>query len=338
MVQQWLRKVSLTAADVGKDGIELSALRIVFTVNHIITNVPATLHARIYNLSKSTAQKLLDMKSVPVGMATPFSLGQGGDPNAAKVTLQAGYEGNFGIIFRGDLIQSKHGRESGTDTYVDLFAGDGDWAHTWGRINTTLAAGYLPRDVNDAFKQVAQPLGMTVTDLPDGTKQIAAPRGKTMYGMSRDFQSDLARTNELNCFPRFGQLEWLPQAASRPGDTVVVNATTGMVGMPTQTNFGLAVQMLLNPSVGPGALLKIDNKSIQLAEFQAGVNETFRSNKLVSQTLNANEDTDGAYKVLGVNHKGDTRGNDWYTEAECIATNPVGGQVIIPPQYGTAWL
>jgi len=302
-----------------------------------VLNQPATLQARIYNLSKATAQKLLSMKPIPTGSAPTGGAAGASDPNAAKITLQAGYDGNFGIIFKGDLIQAKKGRESGTDTFVDLFAGDGDWAHAWGRINTTLAAGYTPRDVNDAIGKAVGPYGQNVADLPQDVPQKAAPRGKAMYGMSREVQSDLAKTYELNGFPRFGQFEWLTQAASKPGEIVVVNSQTGMISMPTQTNFGVSVTMLLNPSVGPGALLKINNSSIQRAQFSAQPNNTFQNNFL-NNNLNADDDADGAYKVLGVDHTGDTRGNDWYTTAECIATNPTGDGAPVPPEYGIIWM
>ena len=338
-VRQWLRKISLIAEDAQQGSIDLSNLRVRFTTTHMTNTMPATLQARIFNLSRETAKKLINMKTVPTGQPVGRGEGTGGDQAAAKITLQAGYEGNFGIIFRGDLIQSKAGRESPTDTFVDLFCGDGDWAHVWGKINRTLAAGYTPNDINGVFKDTLSQFGQTVGDLPSEVPQQAAPRGKVMYGMARDYQRDLGRTYKLTAFPRYGALEWLEQSAYRPGDIVEVNANTGMIGTPQQTQYGVSVQMLLNPSVGPGSLLRIANRDIARSQAVATISRegTFGNTQITKSLNTPEEDSDGAYKVLGVDHDGDTRGNEWYTRAECVSTNYGAKGIVVPVEYGTAW-
>jgi hypothetical protein len=335
--RQWLRKISLIATDIEQGSIDLSNLRIRFTITHMTNQMPATLMARIFNLSRDTALKMINMKTVPSGQ--PVARSGGGDASAAKITLQAGYEGNFGIIFKGDLIQSKAGRESPTDTFVDLFCGDGDWAHVWGKINRTLAAGYTPHDVNGVFQDALTQYGQTVQDLPSDVPSQAGPRGKVMYGMARDYQRDLAQTYQLTAFPRYGNLEWLPQSSARPGDVVVVNSNTGMIGTPQQTQFGVSVQMLLNPSVGAGSLLRIANRDIARAQAVATISKegTFGNQQLTKSLNTPEEDADGSYKVLGVDHEGDTRGNEWYTRAECVSTNYSAKGVVVPVEYGGAW-
>ena len=47
-------------------------------------------------------------------------------------------------------------------------------------------------------------------------------------------------------------------------------------------------------------LIKIDNSRIRVARQQLG-------------QLYSSLDKDGVYKVLGVSHVGDSRGNDWYS-------------------------
>lgn len=337
--RQWLRKISLVAEDAQQGSIDLSNMRVRFTITHMTNQMPATLMAHIYNPSRATALKLINMKTIPTGQPVSRGEGNAGDSSAAKITLQAGYEGNFGIIFKGDLIQTKAGRESPTDTFVDLFCGDGDWAHVWGKINRTLAAGYTPHDVNGVFKDALSQYGQTVNDLPQDVPSQAAPRGKVMYGMARDYQSDLAKTYQLTAFPRYGSLEWLPQSAYRPGDIVIVNSNTGMIGIPQQTQYGVSVQMLLNPSVGPGTLLRIANRDIARGQAVATISRegTFGNTQLTKSLNEPNEDADGAYKVLGVDHEGDTRGTEWYTRAECVSTNASAKGVVVPVEYGTAW-
>ena len=90
---QWLRKVSLVMGQIGGKSLDLSEFRFTFSVKRGDTQTPNTVRIRIYNLSDSTAHKLSGKE---------FS----------QVVLQAGYEGNFGIIFIGEVVQARRGRES----------------------------------------------------------------------------------------------------------------------------------------------------------------------------------------------------------------------------------
>ncbi|MGC8165472.1 hypothetical protein ACP3WT_28400, partial [Salmonella enterica] len=58
-----------------------------------------------------------------------------------RIVLQAGYAGNYGIIFDGSVKQVRRGRENQTDTYLDITAADGDSAYNFAVVNTSLAAG-----------------------------------------------------------------------------------------------------------------------------------------------------------------------------------------------------
>jgi hypothetical protein len=329
-VRQYDRQLSLIAAPGdGQLGIELSALHVRFTITAENTTTPATLSARIYNASENTAKRLLEMPKIPAGQGVDIGRNLPATPNTGQVVLSAGYPGNFGIIFKGDLMQVRQGRESPADTYVDLFAADGDWAHVWGMVNTSLAAGYTHNDVVRNLKSSYGAYGVDVSELPKETETPAAPRGKVMFGMARDYVREVQTTLQLDAFIHKGRLEWLPGSAYQPGEAVVINSATGMIGLPQQTDFGLTVRMLLNPSVGPGTLLQIDNKSVQRAQFTAGVGQT-AANQYLAGNLSA--DNDGKYKVLAVDHIGDTRGQEWYTDCVCIALAPVGPR-LLPTDY-----
>lgn len=338
-VRQWLRKASLVAATASGDGLELSDLRVTFTATSWTLSTPAQLVAKIYNLSDQTAKKLLNLKTTPVGQ----TVGVTASPDSAKVTLQAGYEGNFGIVFKGDLVQAKWGRESPTDTFVELVAADGFMGHVWGIANVSLSSGWTPTDVNDKLRQIYSNYGVQMDDLPQDVQNSQAPRGKVMYGMARDYRRDLARSNDMNTYTYQGQGKWLNWSAYQKGDIVKVNSETGMISMPMQTQFGATVRMLLNPSVGPGTLLQIHNKDIQRADFTTSPSQT-RQNTILSQNLSGqaqqsqsqlgpDDQSDGIYKVIGVTHTGDTRGTEWYTDCPLISTSSTIGQSNVPKDY-----
>src|SRR5690348_837553 len=84
--RQWLRKISLIAEDIEQGSIDLSNLRIRFTITHMTATVPATLQARIYNLSRETALKMINMKTIPTGQPVGRSDGGGSNGSAAKIT------------------------------------------------------------------------------------------------------------------------------------------------------------------------------------------------------------------------------------------------------------
>ena len=75
--------------------------------------------------------------------------------------------------------------------------------------------------------------------------------------------------------------------------------------MPTQADYGVTIRCLLNPRIKVNTLIHVDNSLVRAQQFEQG------------QQVYA-LDTDGIYKVIQVTTIGDTRGNDWYTEAETV--------------------
>lgn len=298
---QFGRKLSFTISNTNGEGLELSALRVYFRIGHMITDTPNSLYARIYNLSEQTTQQIRN--------------------EFTEVIVRAGYEGNFGTIFqgsttiinKGNLNPIRSGRENPVDTFLDIYAADGDQAHNWGVVNQTLAAGWKPEQVVDAVGKVYSPYNVTMNSLPDSVQQNGAPRGKTCFINGRNLLRYIADTNSLDYGIHGGEVQWTPQSAYRPGDAVVLNTHTGLIGFPQQTENGVTVRCLLNPSIGIGTRIQIDNQAVLQAPL------SFQYTSLNTQpSIGA----DGFYKVLYIDHIGDTRGNPWYSEMVCLATDP----------------
>ncbi|WP_186062183.1 phage protein [Burkholderia gladioli] len=301
MTQQWLRKASLLAGDLNDDGIDLSALRFTFEVRRGDRETPNSARIRIYNMKPTTANRV----------SQEFS----------RVVLQAGYEGNFGIIFDGSLIQARQGRESATDTFLDLTCADGDRAYNFATINTTLAAGATHADVVDAaFKAFAEK-GVTRGYIPDLIGN-AYPRGRVLFGMARDVMRDVAMDLDMDWSLQNGQLTMIPRTAFIPSDIYEVNQKTGMVGLPVQQRNYIFVRMLLNPNIKIGNVIQLENASIQRYEFGLSISDQKRNGfDAVSNQFNNPAGKYGFYRVMVAEHVGDTRENEWYTEATCIAVN-----------------
>jgi len=293
--EQWIRKASLIVGT--EDALDLSELRFIFRIKRGDTQTPNTLRVRVYNVSEQTA--LRTMKEF------------------TRVVLQAGYEGNYGIIFDGTIIQVRIGRENQTDTYVDITAADGDSAYNFGFVNQTLAAGATMRDVVDASMKAMEKKGVTRGYMAFLTEQRLA-RGKVMFGLARKFMEGVARTTQSVWSIQDGKAVLWPETSYNPGDIPVISPQTGLVGLPEQTSNGITARMLLNPSVKIGTLIQLKNEAIQLYEYNPDIKQQSENGNIEMQSALNDE---GLYYVMLAEHWGDTRGNDWYTEVVCLAAD-----------------
>jgi len=307
-VPQYLRQISLKVGD-ADDALDLSEMRIRFAVRRGDFKTPNSADLRIYNLAEATIQRI--------------------EKEFTRIVLQAGYAGNFGIIFDGTIKQVRRGRESQTDTYIDITAADGDSAYNFAVMNVTLAAGSTANEHLELALQSMASRGISIGETP-ALSINKLPRGKVFYGMTRDFLDILGKTQNVSWSIQDGKLTLIPNNAYLPGEAVVVTSATGMVGLPEQTQNGINVRTLLNPGIRIGKQLKIDNSSIQRYRFGLGVTAG-TSNSFVAQQAKISDD--GFYKAFVVDHYGDNRGNDWYTDTICLAidaTVPLG----LLPQTG----
>lgn len=305
MTTQYLRKWRLAVSDDAGNAYDLSELKIQFTVESAVVERPNTLAARVFNVADKTALRIADAKQ------------------SVRAILQAGYEGSFGTIFSGNIVQVRSGKIDATDTYVDIFAADGDRATNWGVTNMTLAAGYTQADITKAVGQAFQTYGVTVDPRSYGYIPSRAPRGRVLYGLAREQARIVAQTSNLDWSIQQGQVLFLPQTAVLPGDAVVLTSATGLIGRAQQTQDGITARCLLNPSLGSGVRVHIDNASIEKARYNLS---ELAINNFPSIAR------DGFYKILWVDHVGDNYGTPWYTDFTCVALDatiqPITNSVI----------
>lgn len=296
---QYLRTCTLLVSDKTGKALDLSALRIKFSVKRSDTMTPNVADIRVYNLEEQTAFKIRN----------EFS----------NVILQAGYPGNVGVIFQGNIKQVIIGRESATDTFIDIIAGDGDRAYNFAIVNTTLAKGVTQTDQINASINAMSPKGVTAGHMSEQpTAQL--PRGKAMFGNSRNYLRDAALTSRASWSIQNEKVVFVAQKAYLPGERIVLTSKTGMIGTPQQTNEGVNVKCLLNPNIKISGHIVIDNKSVQLLKINLSVPNS-------PANIPAPVTADGTYYVLVAEHTGDTRGVDWYTSLIClnidVSSNPI---------------
>lgn len=303
MARQWLRalRLDLPGARIELTGQEdpsaSSGLRVRFQIKDSTTQTPRIAEIRITNLSEATAQRIPSKN--------------------AKVELLAGYQGSYGRIFMGEIKQRRIGRENPTDTYVDIFAATGDRAYNNSVVSKTLPAGSTGQDIYKACLEAMKPFGVTQGQIPDALAKMKYPRPVTLFGMARDHLRTLAQSAGSTWNIRDDKLDLIPKDGALEGAAIVLNSQTGLVGLPTQTDLGIVARCLINTRIGINSTIQINQKSIQEAVQNFGYRTEQQNSELNFPRIAA----DGLYRVIAIDHVGDTHGQPWYCELYCIAKN-----------------
>jgi hypothetical protein len=144
-----------------------------------------------------------------------------------------------------------------------------------------------------------------------------------MFGLSRDYLRDAAKTNNVVWWVDRYNLNMRDPTTYSSSEAVVLNSATGMIGWPHVEIDGVYVRALINPKIRPGTRLQINNKSIVQAQQQFSItkgaiahNEFTSSDHMIDQ--------DGMYIVLVCDFQGDTRGNAWWMDLICKPESNVG--------------
>jgi hypothetical protein len=288
---QFGRSISLLLNN-GSDVLDLSNLRIRFQISASDVETPNTAIIRVYNLRDETTQFAVQ----------EFS----------QVKLSAGYGENIDQIFSGTVKQFRRGKERNVDKYLDIFAADGDVNYNFGLSNSSISANSTPEQ---RVNKIAQDMGVSVGQIPTLQSGGILPRGKVMFGLSRIFMRQIANSNQMRWSIQNGQLTLIPLTGYLPGEAVVVNSATGMIGIPEATDQGITVTMLLNPKVRIGQQLQINNADIAQTTIKEQFFPGYTDFNFVATV---DSSTDGIYRVIVAEHSGDTRDTEWFTKAICL--------------------
>lgn len=276
---QFDRRALVTIGRPGDLGQEIAANRIAFRV--VKTDTPKTnsMLVSCWNLAPSTRALFEDTQN--------------------RVALTCGYAGEalqqvaVGDVARG-ATEFRH-----PDVIVNAECGDGLVAYRDSRVSLSYASSVSTRQViEDIARAMRLPLRPTDANLAGSYTS-----GWAFVGPARSALDQVAE--------RFG-LEWSIQSEElqianrrRPAtnDVVLVSAQSGMIGSPERldnlsTNLsgdkeqpGVAVALLLNPAIEPGAQIALEARGFDQAQ----------------------------YRVRSVEHHGDTRGYEWLTRLEVTA-------------------
>jgi hypothetical protein len=300
----YLRRASLLLIDdAGERALDLSEMHFQFRTAQQDEESPSNCYVRVWNLSEDTMQAAR--------------------AEYAKVVLQAGYAaGPFGVIFQGTIKQFRIGKEpDGVSTFLDILAADGDLAYNFSVVRSSSAAGSTAGERIAAAVKVMEPNGASMGQLLIPATGGVLPRGKVLFGLARGIIRQEAAAQGATWTINDGRVNVVPLDGYLPGEAVVLNADTGLIGRVDQTEDGMQCRCLLNPKITVGGLVKIDNASINQTEAAPGaalVGAQLAYNKYAGLQRYASISADGLYRVYVAEYVGDTRGNDWYVDLVCL--------------------
>lgn len=308
-MDNYLRKYKILVKDKDTDNIALdvSDLRCTFVIEKKAIQSVNYASIAIYNLSRDTEAAVIR--------------------EGSRVMVEAGYEnGVYGNIFDGELFQPMRDRENVVDYKLSLHCIDGMIATDMNFINKVLEAGYNYKETIIAMAKNTRtpiPMGHISEDIKTG-KSI---RGKVIFGDWRDKAREIALDNGAQFYINDGKLQFMKVTDTSKGQSLVISPENGLIGTPVQTEHGFNFRCLLNPNIqlkNPCMSIKLDNSFIQQQKATQG--------EYISML-----DQDMYGIVIGVTHTGDTRGQEWYTDAVCVNRGgkaPLGlAEGYIPPDF-----
>lgn len=307
----WMRKWKILVIDAqDKEALNVSDLHVKFMVkkSREIYNF-ATIE--IYNLTAETEQKILkEGDRVVIEAGYEGYLNTTADGSIAEIKDDKGktQEKQYGKIFDGQIIYPSRRKENNTDYVLSLLCIDGANILGANFVSKTLNKGVNQRQIVDAVCEKSR-VKIPTNNITQGLSGQRLPRGKVIFGEPIDLIADIARGNAASYWINDGKLNISKLTDVAEDEAIVQSPETGLVGMPTQTQYGANFKLLLNPAVQLKTLVQLKNSEIVEAQVTPG-----------QQQMPL--DPDWIYQVIELTHTGDTMGNDWYTD--CVAVSRYG--------------
>ncbi|WP_434279327.1 baseplate hub protein [Acinetobacter sp. CE-15] len=308
MTLLWDRKCKLTVQinNGQPEALDLSDFKIVFHIGQATTSTPKAAEFYIYNLSESTMNRLAGMNNERIETTLIF---------------ESGYMlGPLEIVFKGRVFQYRRGRDNPTDTWLCILAQSGDRLKNAALVNQCVPAGTTIDDTGKILIAEANKQGIENGDLVD-LRQQQYPRGRVFFGsLEQNLRQFYEENNMLIDFSD-DTLSIAPVIGYTPVPVQVLTPTTGMVGMPQLTSEGLKVSCLLNPKMKWGGRVQVDMTNLQTEGYDIsyGGQEVDQAQKDPRMATNAG----GLFLIRSVEHHGDTRGTEWYTDLVCIGIDAI---------------
>lgn len=244
--------------------MRIERLRIAFSVTKTSKPEPNKASIKVWGLSDAHRAQLVEQAA-----------------SSISTQLEAGYASGTSVIYRGDLRRCFTMREQAS-LVTTIETSDGALQMQSSRVSVSVQAGATNRDV---LAKVARAVGVSDGNLSDALSKLGGAsvflNGGVFYGSAADEMTRLCRSLDLTWSIQDGKLQVLGRRDVVQGVAIRLSKDTGMINEPSIDPKGkLQVNMLMQPDVFPGRLIKLDGTRLK-----------------------------GNFKIEQTVHSGDTRGS-----------------------------
>ena len=259
-MNSWIRKYQLLAS-----GMSISeTTEVHFRVDFDDKPEPNTAEFKLYNLSRDTISR--------------FKRGD-------SIIFNAGYEGDVGTIFVGDIIKVVTDWQE-TDKVTTITAGDGAGAWLNTTVNKTFKAGIRASQI---IRDIIGGFGLEIGEIRLA-EDVTYGNGRTVHGKLQQVLRQIVEDCKSRLTITNGVIMIRPPAAGTQTG-FLLNSDTGLIGTPGYIDADDAdfdVECLLNQRITANSLLRIESRTAR-----------------------------GNFRVVKGSHSGDDQ--NWVTQMEVVA-------------------
>lgn len=129
--------------------------------------------------------------------------------------------------------------------------------------------------------------------ISDNLSQTALPRGKALFGLTRDYFRQMAKSEQAAFYINNNKIDFVKAMDLSTNEVIKLNGKSGLIGKPEQTEEGIQATCLLNPLLDLNKMVSVNLSSIQ-------------RQKVDKENGVKNVEGSGIFKIIKLTHKGDT--------------------------------
>lgn len=296
------RVCSLIIGAEGEKGVELSGLRISFSIQKGAVKSPNKCSVKVWNLSTSNREITKVIGNICI--------------------LKAGYADDKGsiTIFAGTIMRSVTTREN-ADFVTEIELLDGGLEFRDAKVSVSFAAGATATQV---IKQLTASFGLPVRPLPDDVADRQYTAGFAFVGRVRDGLDKVCNYMGLEWSIQNREIQIVKKGGHLKQKAIVLSSDTGMIGSPaleskTMTEKAASKQGITKSQSGVRITTRRDKEGKEQKKLEV---TGYKVKSLLQPTIEPggyvqikSRDIDGQFfRVEEVIHSGDTHGQEWQSE------------------------
>jgi len=262
----------------------------------------------IYNLSKASRQRI--------------------ERDAKSIKLYAGYDGDFKMIFTGDVVFVSSSKQT-VDWKTEIKAGDGWRSFSQSITSRNYAAGTPIRTI---VEQTARDMGIALKESANILKGYIAG-SITLDGRSKDAMDDVVLPAGGQWSIQDNEIQVTPITKPVDGEAIVLAADSGLLETPAVTEKGVNVRCQLHMDIRPGKVIKLEASGYTLESGGTGVVDASKVHKKTKtqagyteakaeSNIERGHDYNGFYICQSVNMLGNNYGGPFDCRLETIRFDP----------------